>query len=527
MTDCPLNNLQDMLTRFRNCADSIANDSLRRNTLQALDVFRRFVAAEELANARLTATTVGEWVLWLLANAYAPATIRTSLARLSALHGKSLREPAPAQAESELPSAGTASEVTATAASPFAEVSRRLKAYPLDSLSAFADPAIPAKLRTLAHAPLSGQPDLRLGVDALLLALHLGGRSLSQIAALRIAECRELLVTLNEASSVEAEADGGEPEDSASLSAIVERYARPRAAYLLPLSQSQRPPRTILRHLSESITAALRLVGIKATDFADSTPAYLWGMLAMRCGVSATEVGGALADPGIFALAIDKDEVQPTADTPRSEIQSLVSRSLATDAACWYAMQLRPHVEYRALEARMQARKLSFSRIFYPMEEVVRRIGHRLHRSHRPVVAGLLFFQTRPARLPDLFYHIGDLAWGYRTSRRPRAPYAIIPHSSIVRYQQAIGKFTDAVERHPHGTLEIKSGDPVQITGGDLCGHQAIFQRELRTIGRGAAAHERLTYRLLLTAHNQITWTVDLDPRLIAPIANSRPHIAD
>ncbi len=156
------------------------------------------------------------------------------------------------------------------------------------------------------------------------------------------------------------------------------------------------------------------------------------------------------------------------------------------------------------------------------MEEIVRRIDKKLIRESRPVIPGLLFFKKRATELPELFFYIGDIAWGYRCSRSIHSPYAIIPQKSIDEYERAVGKFVDSMDAYPEGTFLFEEGDKVEITGGEFCGHPAIFEKEVNQIEKGTYKTTKITYRLKLESIQNCSWVVELDPRQMTKITDEQ-----
>lgn len=467
MTDSLENRHDSAIDAFRVRIDCTPNPASRKSLGQALDSFRRFLAGSDAALADIDESMLGEWVSWMFAQGYSPKTVAYYVNRLSSLHGK-------------------ASESGHQAFS-------RIKSRLADTQAAQAQSLAPAdcfdRLRALVLKDCSKSPLRQLAKDITLFSIYAGGLPLEDVA-----RCRK---------------DDYRGSDEA-VKEIVARYAKPRNKYLFPLNQSERTPTQTARAITALYADALKMAGFDQAAISAHSPIDLWIAVATRCGLPAAEISACAGEAGsanpITAFASPKE----IGCEEIGEMRGRVANVLAEDPENWYAMQFRPHVSHSMLTDRLRAEGITLRQTYYPMEQIMRQIGKRLKPETKPVMPGILFFKSRATELPDLFCAIGDLAWGYRQSRAVRSPYAAIPAADIHAYAMAVGQFTDSIDRHPDGTIAIEPGDKIEITGGQLKGLTAIFEKEIQDTA------DRITYRLRLTAQNSITWTVDLDPRLTA-----------
>lgn len=453
-------------------ADESDNEAVRKSQRQAVDLFGEFLGGSPLEFDGIDTDLLSEWVSWMFSTGYAYGSVMTYLGRLSALYGKA------------------AKERIAPKSDCFSAVKEKLKDASKSSVEVNSIDDCWGKLRALVLADCSKNPRRQLGKDLVLFSLYNGGLSLDRLAKYKKSEYQ---------GSDEA------------VQAIVSRNAKPKNKYLFPLHQSELTTKQLRLSISSIYSDTLKSVGINLSECA---PIDLWAVAASRCGFSAADIAGCVGEiSGINPLYSFATKAELTSER-KTEILSRVTAVLAKDPEDWYAMQFRPYVDYKKLQARLDAVGITLSKTFYPMEEIVRRVGKKMKREQKPVVPGLLFFKSKATTLPDLFCLIGDLAWGYRYSRGPRSPYAVIPQAAIDQYESAIGKFADTIDAYPEGTLRFEPGDTVEITGGDFTGLLAVFEKELRETSDGAT---RVTHRLRLTGLTNCLWTVDLDPRQLAP----------
>lgn len=460
-------------------ADESGNEAVRKSQRQAVDLFGEFLGGSPLEFDGIDTDLLSEWVSWMFSTGYAYGSVMTYLGRLSALYGKA------------------AKERIAPKSDCFSAVKEKLKNASKSSVEVNSIDDCWGKLRALVLTDCSKNPRRQLGKDLVLFSLYNGGLSLDRLAKYKKNEYK---------GSDEA------------VQAIVSRNAKPKNKYLFPLHQSELTPKQLRLSISSLYSDALKSVGICLPECEPSTPSDLWAVAASRCGFSAADIAGCVGEAsGINPLYSFTVKTELTFER-KTEIRSRVVAVLAKDPEDWYAMQFRPYVDYKKLQARLDAVGITLSKTFYPMEEIVRRVGKKMKREQKPVVPGLLFFKSKAAALPGLFSLIGDLAWGYRYSRGPRSPYAVIPQAAIDQYESAIGKFADTIDAYPEGTLHFEPGDTIEITSGDFAGHVAIFEKELRETAGGAT---RVTHRLRLTGLTSCLWTVDLDPRQLSPARQS------
>ncbi len=162
--------------------------------------------------------------------------------------------------------------------------------------------------------------------------------------------------------------------------------------------------------------------------------------------------------------------------------------------------------------------------LFYPSEEITRAIGKKIVTRQRPFIHSVVFFRAKLTDIGRLFARIGDLAWCYRQTAQPGAPYAHITDAQFRLFQQTISRFTPDYEVAPIGELELKEGDRVEILGGPFTGQNATIvakNPESRDSESAAGLSQgevnSTIYRLNILGENGIEWRINLDSRLLKP----------
>lgn len=479
------------------------------STRQAVDAFVRFVGGAEVSFDSFDESLIGEWVTHLLYNGYSLKTAAYYVKRLAALYAKAV------------------ADRRATATDAFANVRARLNDPAAQRLDGMADRATFDKLRSIVCADYSATPTRRLAKDMLLFAVYNGGLTFGEIASFKKDDYHG---------------------DDEHIRAIVDRYSRPKNTYLFPLDHSKRTPRRLAADVEVLVRSVADRVGLRVSDNPGDTALDLWCMAAMRCGIAAADiaacVGSRAGGNAVTAFVRPADIAADTVDLLRRQ----VTTALADNPRRWYAMHLRRHVDYDMLIARLKERHISLPDIYYPMEDIVRKVGHRRVFETRPVIAWLVFFRERVSELNNLYSHIGDLAWGYRLSRDINAPYAVISLTEIAIYQRALGTFSADTELLDPDSTELKPGDRLVIIGGILEGRPATFAAAVphgpadRGIEHVPSGHEtdrrdaqhdsasndtkptagtKTVYRILLDGGNYREWVVEQDPRLVKKITET------
>lgn len=436
---------------------------------QALASFERFLDGRDIAFRDLTEDLVSDWLSAMLAESYTCKTIGYYLKNLSALYGKAVSE-------------GLARESRL-----FATLRHRLDELGSQSVAERAsDRELVSKIRRLGE---DSTP--RLHHDVVLFAILAGGLSFDKLAEYKKADYQG---------------------DNEVALAIIERNASPRRKYLFPLRQSQQTPAQLRRYIAALFNTAFADIRL-AESVTPDVAAHIWGRVAMdECGVSPAEAVACLGcrpqdNPAyLFArdIALDDDE--------KALIRERVAARLTDNPAQWFAMRLRPGVSGDRLRERLNLlpQGLSAPEIYYPSEEIARRVGRKIIREERPVVPGLVFFRTRLGDVGPLFAAIGDIAWCYRVGR---GAYAVIPPAQMFVFQQTIGLIAPGTELSPIGTTPLAPGDRVEIIGGSFIGLRGIVAGEHTP--KSGPSTGRTLYRLLLPDTNGIEWTVTTPQELL------------
>lgn len=325
----------------------------------------------------------------------------------------------------------------------------------------------------------------RMAVDMALMSLLAGCMPLSRVA----------MLTKDDISETNAD--------------IAARHAEPRRKYIFPLGQSLRTQKQVVREAETPVAQFMSRYQIGAPG---STPdgilQSLWAYGALCCGATGAMVLSCLGvvPEGLPLLSLC--EAAAVTATERESLIDAVGRLFLHNPKRWFAMRLRRGVTPADIRTRLTGGGREVPEIFYPCDEIARRVGRRLVMEQEPVLPQVAFFKSRLSDILPLFAVIGDLAWCFKSSLGVGAHYAPIPAAETERFQRTIGHFTAEYEVAGLGHLELRPGDRVKIVGGIYAGRDGTIE--------GIDHSDPTTvYRLLLTAESGIEWRTRIDSRLL------------
>lgn len=324
-----------------------------------------------------------------------------------------------------------------------------------------------------------------MGVDMVMFSILSGGIGFERLAAMKKTDAVEPLPIVEE---------------------IASRNARPRNRYMFSLDQSRRTPHQLEAVVTALFRSVLTKSGMRLSANPADTPLELWIRIAYELGIDTPVIKAcAGAEAGRFAMLalVDASEVSPD---EIAAARRIVYSALTEIRPEWYAFRFRQGVTYRQVEARLAAFGAisGIDDLYYPCEEIARRVGDNLVVRQQPVVAGLLFIRCRYVDVAAILRQAGDLMWCYTRRTDGRTTYAVIPDMEMYIYQTAISILLPDTELHPIGEIPLEPGDKVEIIGGSFNGRVGTVAPD------SAPAGGRTIYRLLLPGGSGIEWIVDI-----------------
>lgn len=446
---------------------------------RAIESLARFVGGVDVTFDSFDTVFLGEWVSRQFFDGYYANTVAYNISKIAALYNKAVAQ--------EL---AASNDAFPAILSKIHSVSSRFDGINHSETA--------QRLRTICQTDYSANSNMQLAKDMVLFGIFNGGMTLGQIAAFKKDEYAGADIHVKN---------------------IVEKYARPKNKYLFPLGQSRSTARQLRQEMEMLVGSLLRSVGIRHSRVPDTILVDLWCDLAMDCGFSATEIAGCISGLRVsnaLTFCVPATSVSPEGI---SRIRTQVTEALTDDPVRWYAMHLRRHTEFKELTDRLSEKGMVPDEIFYPMEEIFRKVGKKKVFESRPVISWLVFYRSRVTRLNKMFHEIGDLAWGYRYLRDVRSPYAVISDREVREYQQAIGTLSPGTRMLADDEVKFEKGDYLVLLGGPMNGRHGVFIAEKKEKGDPSG---RVVFRIRLAGGNNVSWEVNWDPRLVKKITEDQ-----
>lgn len=296
---------------------------------------------------------------------------------------------------------------------------------------------------------------------------------------------------------------------------IAKKCLKPRHRFIFPLQQSRLTSRQLKEHVENLMTRFFGHFAIPLFGSADETIRSYWAFAAAVRHVPPhliLSVTGSLpfGFPSLSILTPDSSSFLG-GDYVReaSSLISSISSSFISNPRRWFILNLRTGVKYDDFLQRKDSDPdfPADITLFYPMEEITRKVDNRFLLRKRPVISNVIFVNSTPEALKNLLNRAGDLVWAYRSSILS-SRYAIVPDHAMHAFQTAIGQFSSGIEVAPIGTFKLQPGEKIVVIGGVFSGLQGEFLREHFT-------ESGTVYRIRLFGDkNDIEWRVR-DSRLL------------
>lgn len=238
---------------------------------------------------------------------------------------------------------------------------------------------------------------------------------------------------------------------------------------------------------------------------------YIWGAFALKAGVKG-EVISAVIGPVARKLKFpDICDNVPVDFSLKIEAGKMVINSIYGEELQWFAMRLRPKVKFEDLIDRFARldKEVGMPEIFYPSEEIAKRVGRKVVWKGKPIIRDIVFFKKRKSEIYPLFCKIFDLAWCYRTPGSVPGNYASIPAKAMEDFKKAIGILIPQFDLTPSGEMDLKPGDEIIFINSE---NREEHARILKKPSFDELGNK--IYRVTLLNSNG-RWDIGVDARLI------------
>lgn len=419
---------------------------------------------------------IREWFAMMMRKGTSPATLRRYLGKLHAMY---------------CDYAGVTSEGEAL----FDELRKAIGQKRTDEFSEKSES--PHILISLALKIRNMQPDKAAIGKALLYLFYLGGAPYSTVAELRFDD---------------------QVPDIDQLKEIVDSMPRERRSYVFPLRQSRIRPTQLYRDMSRDFAELLSDLGQHGIGPVSPDAIRGWWIeAALHCGVSCEAIVSIV--PSVPQAYSWLNVVKPRQMSEAEKFDRLreVANMIGDTTSHWYAMFMRdnntPDEITECIEKSAPAFMKDFH-VFYPTHKIVKRESGKKVVETVPFLPHILFFKSRPDAVKPLFDIIGGLAWCFRTTNRPDAPYAVIPKREMDNFQKCIGVLDESVKIEFVQNPDLVPDRHIRITGGAFKGYEGTIYKQ-----NGTVEDSDMRYFLLrINDRNNVVWQVRIEEGFIEPI---------
>lgn len=241
---------------------------------------------------------------------------------------------------------------------------------------------------------------------------------------------------------------------------------------------------------------------------------YIRGCVALHAGVEGEIVRNLIRNCPAELSFLNMFGVRSLTDNERQEALRKVILSLEGEAPQWFVMRLRPRVKFDDILTRFSliSNEVKMPELFYPAQEIARRIGRKVVWKEKPVIRDVVFFQKRKGEVYKMFTLLYDLAWCYRNPGKTPGNYAAIPDTAMENFKEALGLLTPDFEVAPAGEMELRPGDKVVIVNGDYRDEKGMILKKPSLDEDG-----NKVYRVTLLDSNG-RWDIGIDARLLKKV---------
>ena len=298
---------------------------------------------------------------------------------------------------------------------------------------------------------------------------------------------------------------------------IAERHISPARKYIFPLGQSQLTANQLRKTVEERISVFLRRRGLPVSSTVERTLSGIWAMRALGLGIAPDVVLACLPAVPDFLPYLQVCQPAFVDESQKTSVIDMVSALFGSEKNHWYAMSMRQGVKFQELQRRLAA--LSHIeghtpvKLFYPLEDITRKVGRKIVFEQKPTLGNIVFFQSRADGVAPLFRNIYDIAWCFRDFSKTGRPYAVIRDREMENFRRALGFFTPRHEVMPADDSRLKPGDRVVILNSQFFEKEGrILKRESLPDGEG-----NIVYRVMLEDAAR-RWSLSLDIRHLRPL---------
>lgn len=254
-----------------------------------------------------------------------------------------------------------------------------------------------------------------------------------------------------------------------------------RRKYVFDLNQSRKRTPQLVREVNHAIDTYFKVKDIKISQvISHKTVVALWMVKARKCGVSFADLKRMFPEiPEEYGYLHCIKGANLT-DEDINSIKHHVAESFAPSGKRWYAIKLRRGTVYDLFVKNIRANLAQYyddNLIFYPQQEIRRRVEKKIVTTTIPVIPDIAFFYISPRHIGkvDAFIKSERMGYVFRVSNSLGSSYSVIDKGSMSCFQRMIGLLTPDIKVGLTDESPVGVGRKVLITGGIMEGYEGTI----------------------------------------------------
>jgi transcription antitermination factor NusG len=249
--------------------------------------------------------------------------------------------------------------------------------------------------------------------------------------------------------------------------ALKAKYFDPRRKYIFPLDQWKRTTKQIKLSIEKDLqhyirTKEMKVGGRTNAEFITNA----WVAAAKTCGISNADICACcpqvMGNPKLKGV-----EPSDLNQTQIDEIKSKVANVIIDMVPHWYAIRFIGKDDLVRKSIKEICDTTPYT-IYYPIEEVYKKIKKKRVVESRPTIRNIMFIQTtanlinriESAKIEQRSFHV------LRNQARTNKEFAIIPNKEMRMFSMIVSNGMDIIGEEELQDVEIIEGSYVEITAG-------------------------------------------------------------
>jgi transcription antitermination factor NusG len=318
-------------------------------------------------------------------------------------------------------------------------------------------------LQRIAALDLSGVPGLERSRDLLLFAVITGGAG--------FLELRDLTPKSVDRGRLYWDGAGWSLHIHPLMQHYLTRLADPNPQHLLLCVPPGLTPEEGLERWHQHLQRLFRIVGNTRIEARYDLPSILCELTLRELRYTPNEIAGFMLQPA-EGSSLGMLPTPPLPSATRDAISLRLADEIRDIRRHWFALRLfdKEDKVRRDIERDPIGEQV---RLYYPVDEIVRRCGKKLKTVQRPTLRGILFVQSTRSGIDDLLA-VRSLAGRInilRNSAAARRSYAVIPDRQIEQFSALVSNCLDVIDAEDFSACQVTPGDYVTITEGPYSGY--------------------------------------------------------